>query len=74
VANASQWLWQSVGGFGMGLGLVGGAAIFLLDSNRNSIFGWNGLVDLLIFVTLEGLLVGGIWAALTGRIVFSGKV
>jgi len=70
VANASQWLWQSVAGFGIGLGLVGAVAIFLLDSNRNSVFGWNGLVDLLIFVTLEGLLVGGIWAALTGRIVF----
>jgi hypothetical protein len=53
---------------------VGVAAIFLLDNNRNSVFGWNGLVDLLIFVTLEGLLVGGIWAALTGRIVFRSKV
>lgn len=74
VDNASQWLWQSVTGFGIGLGLVGVAAIFLLDNNRNSVFGWNGLVDLLIFVTLEGLLVGGIWAALTGRIVFRSKV
>jgi hypothetical protein len=74
VANASHWLWQSVAGFGISLGLVGVAAIFLLDSNRNSAFGWSGLVDVLIFVTLEALFVGGIWAALTGRIVFNSKV
>jgi hypothetical protein len=73
VAQATRWLWQSIVGFGVGLALVGVAANFLLDSNRNSVFGWNGLVDLMISGALYGLLVGCIWATLTGRTVFSKK-
>lgn len=72
--DAIRWLWRSTFGFGIGLGLVGVATIFLLDSSRNSIFGWSGLVDLMIFAVLDGLLIGGIWAALTGWIVFENKL
>lgn len=72
--NASRWVWQSTLGFGIGLGLVGVAAMLLLDASRNSVFGWNGMVDLMIFIALEGFFVGGIWAALTGRTVVKGKI
>jgi hypothetical protein len=72
--NASGWVWQSTLGFGIGLGLVGVASILLHDANRNSVFGWNGFVDLMIFVALEGLFIGGIWAAMTSRTIFSKQV
>ena len=68
--NALGWLWQSTLGFGLAHGLVGLAAVFLLDASRNTIFGWSGFVDLTIFVLLEALLVGGIWSAMTGQTIF----
>jgi hypothetical protein len=67
--NVSSWVWQSTLGFGIALGLVGVAAMLLLNTDRNSAFGWSGMVDVTIFVALEGLLIGGVWSALTGRTV-----
>jgi hypothetical protein len=72
--NASGWVWQSTLGFGVGLGLVGVVALLILDANRNSVFGWHTLVDLMLFVALDGLFIGGIWAAMTGRTMFSKQV
>jgi len=37
--NAQGWVWQSTLGFGISLALVGVAAMFILDGNRNSVFG-----------------------------------
>lgn len=71
LANASRWIWYSTLGFGIGLGLLGVAAMLLLDKNRNSVWGWSGGVDVLVFVALGGLFVGGIWAAATGRLLIS---
>ncbi|MBC8336572.1 MAG: hypothetical protein H8E29_15020 [Anaerolineales bacterium] len=71
IENASRWVWSSTIGFGIGLGVVGIAAAVLLDANRNSIFHWHTLFDLLLFIALDGLFVGGIWAALTGRVLFT---
>ncbi len=70
IEHASRWVWWSTIGFGIGLGVVGIAAAVLLDANRNSIFHWHTMIDLLLFITLDGLFVGGIWAALTGRVLF----
>lgn len=67
-------IWQSAIGFGIGLGLVGAAALLLLDAGRNSVLGWGGLADLMIFVALDGLFIGGSWAALTGRILFESDI
>jgi hypothetical protein len=68
--QAGHWVWQSTLGFGVGLWLVGIAALFLLDQgSRLSAFGWHTLIDLGIFVVLDGLFVGGIWAYLTGRVL-----
>ena len=72
--NASGWVWRSTLGFGAGLGLMGVAALLILDADRNSVFGWNGLVDLMLFAALGGLFIGGIWAAMTGRMMFSKQV
>lgn len=72
--NASGWVWQSTLGFGVGLGLVGIVALLILDSNRKSVFGWHTVVDLMLFVALDGLFIGGIWAAMTGRTMFSKQV
>lgn len=75
VENVSHWITQSTIGFGIGLGLVGIAAMLLLDKeSRLSVFGWHTMIDLLIFIILDGLFIGGIWAWLTGRVIFKGKI
>jgi hypothetical protein len=68
-----QWVFINILLFalGIGLALVGTAALFLLDAGRNSVFGWSSVIDLMIFVVLDGLFVGGFWAAMTGRMVFN---
>jgi hypothetical protein len=71
VENASGWVWRSTLGFGIGLGLVGVAAMLFLDADRNSAFGWSGPVELMFFVALEVLFIGGIWAALTGPMLLT---
>ena len=74
IENASRWILGSTIGFGVGLGLVGSTAILLLDkASRLSVFGWHTLIDLLIFITLDGLFIGGIWAWLTDRAIFPRK-
>jgi hypothetical protein len=66
---ASRWIIFSAIGFGIGLGLSGILALIMLDEIRNPLPPFNDFVGTIVFMALEGVLVGGFWGIATTQVI-----